>query len=165
MRSMLLVIGLGLLTSGGVAQTQPSGALRSDFVIVVTELDKAASTKLGLKASEFKSKDGAVTRDEVVAALDLLFNKYQPKFRITPRPYDVYPEVIDEFNKDAKTRESLRKLSKWGVISPVSRLVANKGTSIAEEDLGDAMGYFYAQVMVYCHQPDPKWSPSLQGGE
>ncbi len=164
-RGILLAVGFGLLASGGVAQDKPVGALRSDFVIVAKELDKAACTKLGLKVSEFPSQEGAVTRAEVIASMDMLFDKYQVKFRITPRPHDIYPEVIDEFNSDAKTRERLRKLSRWGVISPVSQLVAGKGTSISEEDVGDAMGYFYAQVFVYAHQPDPKWTPSLMGGE
>jgi hypothetical protein len=164
-RGLLMIFGIALMMSGGVAQDKPAGALNSDFVIVAKELDKAACTKLGLKPTDFKAKEGAISRIEVIATLDLLFDKYQSKFRVTPRPNDVYPEVIDQFNRDQATRDSLRKLSRWGVISPVSRLVANKGTGIAEEDLGDVLGYFYAQVMIYCHQPDPKWTPALQGGE
>lgn len=164
-RTLTLVLGLSLLTSGGVAQTQPSGALHSDFVLVIQELDLAASKKLGLKPSTFKGSAGAITRDEVISQMVLLFDKYESKFRITPRPYDVYPELIDKYNKDQKTQTNLRKLSRWGVIGPVSPLVTNKGTTIREEDLGDALGYFYSQVMVYTHQPDPKWTPALPGGE
>ncbi|MFM9874454.1 MAG: hypothetical protein ACKVQS_13445 [Fimbriimonadaceae bacterium] len=164
-RALILVFGIGLLSVGGVAQDKPAGALRSDFVIVVRELDVAASKKLGLKPTEFKSSAGIVTRDEVIAQMTLLFDKYQPKFRVTPRPYDVYPEIIDKHNSDPKISEQLRKLSRWGVIGPVSQIVTNKGNSLSEEELGDAVGYFYSQIMIYVHQPDPKWTPALSGGE
>ena len=168
MKRMILVAGLmALMMVSGMAKTQVPGqsASKADFALVIREFDAAACKRLSMKSTVFPGGEGKVTRDEVIAAMDTLMTKYQEKFRVTPRPYAVYPEVIDEFNKSSETRESLRKLSRWGMIGPVSRLVANKGTEISEEDLGDALGYFYTRVMTYTHQPDPSWTPSLQGGE
>lgn len=144
------------------AQIQP--ASRADLALVLNELDRAASKKLGVSYTEYKGGSGAVTRDEVVALLANLFAKYKPKFRVTPRPGDVYPAVIDQYNKDPKTRETLKMFSKWMVVSPVGPLAAGKTAQIGEEELGDALGYFYSRIMVYTHQPDPKWTPSIQGG-
>ncbi|MBS1712395.1 MAG: hypothetical protein JSS71_11785 [Armatimonadetes bacterium] len=143
---------------------QPQTALRSDFALVLNGLDSAASRKLGVRATPYQGGEGKVTRDEVVAELAKLFAKYNPKFRVTPRPGDVYPDVVDKFNADPKTRETLKMFSKWLVVSPVGPLVAGNSPEIGEEELGDALGYFFTRVMIYSHQPDPAWTPSLQGG-
>jgi hypothetical protein len=152
--------------ASGLTQVPAKPASRADFEAAVVQLDTAMSKRLKIKPiSSSKPGEGTVTRKEVAARLIALMKHYQPKFRVTPRPFDVYPEVIDEFNKDATLRTDLRTLSRWGLIGPVGPIVSNKTDSISEEQVGDCLGYFYAHIAYLTHQPDPRWTPALSDGE
>jgi hypothetical protein len=163
-----LVGGLVALLVGVPAAAQDASAkpaMKSDFALAMTQLDRAASKKLGLTETKFTGDQGEITRLEIVAQLDAMMTKYRPKFRVTPRPSRVYEDVIKAANSDEKTRAQLLTLSKWNLIGPVGPLAAGKSAGLTNEQLGDALGYFYVHVMVYSHQPDPRWTPSLQSGE
>jgi len=152
--------------ASGLTQVPSKPASRADFESAVVQLDAAMSKRLKIKQiAPVKPGEGTVTRKEVAARLIALMKHYQPKFRVTPRPFDVYPEVIDQFNKDATLRTDLRALSRWGLIGPVGPLVSNPSENMSEEQVGDSLGYFYAHIAYLTHQPDPRWTPALSDGE
>lgn len=154
---------MGVLLGGiGVAEQPEPQALHNDFVTVVTELDKASSKRLGLQPTQFSTRDGVMSRREFVAILFDLDKKYSAKYRVTSRPFDTYPDVVAQFNKGV-TVDQLINLSRWGMIAPVGPIVVNPGDRMSNEEVGDALGYFFSRVAVYSHQPDPKWTPELQG--
>lgn len=160
--AMLLVC----LAATGQQATTSQPASKADFASAIRTLDSAMSKRLTIKPlASTSAATGQVTRKEVAAKLIELMKHYQPKFRVTPRPFDVYPEVIDQFNKDATIRTDLRILSRWGLIGPVGPLVSNKSDAIGEEELGDSLGFFYAHIAYLTHQPDPRWTPNLSDGE
>ncbi|QYK53412.1 MAG: hypothetical protein KF824_00640 [Fimbriimonadaceae bacterium] len=139
---------------------------KADFESAVVQLDAAMSKRLKIKPiATVKPAQGNITRKEVAARLIALMKHYQSSFRVTPRPFDVYPEVIDKYNKDATLRADLLTLSRWGLIGPVGPLVSNPSENISEEEVGDALGYFYTQITYLSHQPDPRWTPALSDGE
>lgn len=139
---------------------------KADFESAIVQLDAAMSKRLKIKPiATIKPEQGNVTRKEVAARLIALMKHYQPSFRVTPRPFDVYPEIIDQYNKDATLRADLRTLSRWGLIGPVGPLVSNPSENISEEQVGDSLGYFYAHIAYLTHQPDPRWTPALSDGE
>ncbi len=102
-----------------------------------------------------------VTRAEVVARLDAMFESYKPHFKITPRPFRTEPAVAAQFNKDPKTVASIQKLARFGCIGPVGPLVAGPGENVSIDQLGEALGFFLSQIAALTYTADPKWTPAL----
>lgn len=146
----------------GAPDPQPQTVSREDFRLAVQELDAAMSKVLKLSPHDITlPKDGQLSRPDMIVQLDALFEHYRPAFRVTPRPYREYPQVIDQYNSDGKIRDILRKLNRWGVIASVGPIVVREEPGMSAHEVGDALGYFYGQIAFLTHQPDPRWTPAL----
>lgn len=115
------------------------------------------------KPAMAKMSDAPATRAEILAEMDRVFNECKPKFRFTPRPLKVYQESIDKHNADPKVRQTMTKLVRWGCVSTVGPLVTGPGDGLDTKQFGDALGFFILRMIELTHQPDPKWTPDLQG--
>ncbi len=106
-----------------------------------------------------------ITRAEVLAKLDAMFESYRPHFKYTPRPFRNEPGVAARFNKDARALASIQKLSRFGCIGPVGPLVTGAGDSISIEHFGETLGLFMSQIAALTYTADPKWTPALMPPE
>lgn len=149
----------------------PSVAVSQGPPVTVGECNKAldrvdAAIRKVLKMPAARAStdlaDKPVTRAEVIARLDAMFESYRPSFKYTPRPFTTVPEVARQYNKDAKTVARIVKLSRFGCIGPVGPLVVGPGENISVQALGDAVGYFLSQIAALTYTADPKWTPALQ---
>ncbi len=102
-----------------------------------------------------------ITRNEVLAKLDALFESYRPRFVLTPRPFRTEPEVAAQFNKDPKALASIQKLSRFGCIGPVGPLVTGNGQNMTVEHFGETLGLFMSQIAALTYTAEPKWTPAL----
>lgn len=162
MRTKLLALAL----LPAVCWAQGSPVTRAEADAVLNKVDAAIRTVLKMKATAPKnSKDDApITRAEVVARLDAMFEAYRPHVQYTPRPFRTDTAVIARANKGAATRKSMEKLSRWGCIAPVGPLVVGPGNALTTAQFGDAVGFFMSQIAALTYFADPKWVPNLGGG-
>ena len=103
----------------------------------------------------------AVTRQEVLAKLDALFEAYKPKFAYTPRPFRTEMAAVAEKNQDKATIDRIQKLARWGCIAPVGPLAVGPTDTLTMSQFGDALGYFMSQIAALTYYADPKWVPNL----
>lgn len=154
------ILALTICASGAFAQDAPVTVAEANAAI--DRVDAAVRRVLRLpvpKAStDLSSKP--VTRAQVLARLDAMFEAYKPKFQMTPRPYRTEPAVAKLHNKDQASLARIEKLSRWGCIGPVGPLVTGPET-LTVGQLGDSLGYFLSQIAALTHYADPKWTPAL----
>jgi hypothetical protein len=153
-------IGLFILAAGVCAQGPPVTVAEANAAI--DRVDSAIRKVLRLPEAKPSADRSTkpVTRAQVLARLDSMFESYKPKFLITPRPYRTEPAVAKAHNKDQATLARIEKLSRWGCIGPVGPLVAGS-ESLSTEALGDSLGYFMSQIAALTHFAEPKWTPAL----
>ncbi|MDI9639683.1 hypothetical protein QPK87_04920 [Kamptonema cortianum] len=162
MRNICLAL---FATVFGIAFAQPQAVKHASVIEALRKAEPAVSKVIGLPPAPLsKAKDGVASRREIVAMFDQLFKHYQPKFRVSPRPYAVDSVAIEERNSDPRTRATLKKLVEWGFVSPVGPLVTNSTDTMTAAEFGDALGFFFTQALYVAHQPDPRWTPDLGGG-
>ena len=164
MKKLLLAVFGAVLMSGlGSAEKPVEFAKHNDFVTVIKTLDGAAAKRLKLIPLEVVKRDGDLSRKELIMVLHQAYTHYEPKFRVTPRPFDSYDRVVQE-NNESEQAKILLKLSKLGLVAPVGPVVVGKNDRLTALEVGDALGFFYSKIAVYSHQPDPLWTPELQDG-
>lgn len=153
-------LGFVVLAVGAFAQGPPVTVAEANAAI--DRIDAAIRKVLQLPAPKASTDMSAkpVTRAQVLARLDAMFEAYKPKFKMTPRPFRTEPAIAKLHNKDQATLARIDKLSRWGCIGPVGPLATGSDT-LSVEDLGDSLGYFLSQVAALTHYADPKWTPAL----
>jgi hypothetical protein len=137
--------------------------------VVLDRVDAAIRKTLALPAARATTdrSDKAVTRAQILARLDAMFESYRPKFHYTPRPSRADASAASKSNKDPKTLATIAKLSRFGCVGPVGRLVVGPADTLSVADFGEAVGYFMAQIAALTYTADPKWVPALMpdGGQ
>jgi hypothetical protein len=153
-------IGLFLLAVGLYAQGVPVTVAEANAAIdkIDSSIRKVLHLPVPKVSTDLSTKP--VTRAQVLARLDAMFEAYKPKFLMTPRPFRSEPELAKRHNADQATLARIDKLSRWGVIGPVGPLVTGSQT-LTVEQLGDALGYFLSQIAALTRFADPKWTPAL----
>ena len=152
------------LCLGHAALAQGAQVTVGEANAVLDKVDAAVRKVLKMAPAEpatDKSKQ-PVTRAQVIAKLDALFESYRPSFQYTPRPFRTAPEVAAKFNPDPAVRAKIEKLARWGCIGPVGPLVTGPGETLSTAQFGEAVGYFISQVAALTYFADPKWVPTLQ---
>lgn len=131
---------------------------------VLHKVDSAIRKTLGLPAPKATNDATSqpVTRAQVLARLDAMFEAYRPKFAYTPRPFRSETGEVAKANKDAKTAMTINKLVKWGCVGPVAPLAVGPSDTLTTEQFGDAIGYFMSQIAALTYYADPAWTPVIQ---
>jgi hypothetical protein len=129
----------------------------------MARFETVIAKRLSVTIPSTKLKGSQVaTRAEIAAEFVRVLAAVQPSFRFTPRPYRVIESSLKAHNSGAAV-DQLRRLIRLGMAGPVGPLAAG-GAGLSPEEFGDALGLFMTQLAAYTHQPDPKWTPSLQPG-
>ena len=131
--------------------------------VVFDKVDAAIRKTLKMPVSKPTTggESRAVTRQEVLAKLDALFEAYKPKFAYTPRPFRTEMAAVAEKNQDKATIDRIQKLARWGCIAPVGPLAVGPTDTLTMSQFGDALGYFMSQIAALTYYADPKWVPNL----
>lgn len=152
---------LAILPVVAAAQGKPVTVAEANAVFdkVDASIRKVLKMPAG-KASNDKA-ERAVTRQEVLAKFDSLFEAYRPKFAYTPRPFRNEPDVVSKHNKDKAVIDRISKLATWGFIAPVGPLAVGPSDTLDVVQFGDAVGYFMSQVAALTYYADPNFVPNL----
>lgn len=166
MKQLLALVLAWSVFSIGFCQSQPRKPFvtRGEFYVTLNKLTAATDSLLGLpKRSGAKPDrpDALLTRAEMARAFKDTFDHFRPKFKVTPRPYQVVKKALADKNEPA-TQQDLELLIKWGFVAPVGPLVVGPGPNLSAKQAGDALGYFFSQLSVLTHRADPKWTPRLE---
>ena len=161
----LIALVMGCLVLSSVAWTQskpPVTVAEADAVL--QKIDSTIRAVLKMKQADKKpyGPDRAVTRAEVVAKLDAMYESYKPHFQYTPRPFRLERGVAERFNPDEKTQKRIEKLVRWGFLAPVGPVVTGPKDTLSIPEFADAVGYFMSQTAALTYFADPKWVPNLQ---
>lgn len=132
------------------------------FYAVFGQFEAAQLKILNLPAPAQRDpgSDKPVTRAAVVAAFDRTWTAVKPKVRITPRKYRFDLALLESRN-DANVASQLAKLAEFGLVMPTGPLAVGPKETMDSAQLGDEIGYFFAQVSCLTHKPSAKWTPSL----
>lgn len=131
--------------------------------VVLDRVDASVRKVLGLSAAKPSTDRSSkpVTRAQVLARLDLMFETYRPKFLLTPRPMRSEPGIVEKHNSDPKVRAVLNKFVRYGCVGPVGPLVVGPGETLSTQDFGDAVGFFMSQIAALTYKSDREWTPHL----
>lgn len=163
LKRIALLSGIALLSTVAWAQ-RPAPVTVGEADAVLQRVDAVIREVLEMKPAEKKKfgPDRAITRAEVVAKLDALFESYKPHFQYTPRPARMSLDVIKRFNTDLKTQKHMEKLARWGFLAPVGPVVTGSADTLSIPAFADAVGFFMSQTAALTYFADPKWVPNLQ---
>lgn len=137
---------------------------RNDFYAACQRLRSAADSLLLLPAESGHKPDRGdqpVTRDEVFQVMGEMFDHFKPNFRSVPRPGRLTRDAIDQRNPSS-SRPLIEKLVLWGFVAPEGPLVVGPGNTLTPRQAGDALGWFFNQVILLSHRAIPKWTPRLE---
>jgi hypothetical protein len=154
---------LALVCAAALASAQGGPVTVAEAGAALERVDASIRGVLRLPAGKPSGSKATrpITRAEVIARLDALFESYRPRFVLTPRPFRTEPAIAARFNKDAKTLASIHKLSRFGCIGPVGPLVTGSGENISVEHFGETLGLFMSQIAALTYTAEPKWTPAL----
>ena len=165
MKNLSTAITFLAMASIGSAQAAvpASGPITRDEVrSALAKVEPALNRRLGIKIPASSLKQGAVpvTRVEVVGEFMRVWKACEPKFRTTPRPYTVYPEVLAQ-NNIGPVIKDLAFLIKRGAVAPVGPLAWGPKPTLELAEFGDALGNLVHQITALSHQPSVKFTPAL----
>lgn len=165
MKQLFTVIAFASWAAVASAQTTTpaTGPVTRDEVrAAMAKVEPALSRRLGIKIPSATLKQGAVpaTRVEIVGEFMRVWRACEPKFRTTPRPYLVYPEVLAQ-NNSGPVIEDLTLLIKRGAVAPVGPLAWGPKPTLEPAEFGDALGNLVHQITALSHMPSVKFSPAL----
>jgi len=109
----------------------------------------------------FKPEASAVTRDEVLLALDGLVNSCSQQFKYRPRDARFDPKRIRPTRLQPKVNELVRR----GFVSPYGPLTTGKTETLTLEEFGDAIAFALVGIADRTHTPSQKFSPALMNGQ
>ena len=161
----LIALVTGCMVLSSVAWTQSKAPVTvAEADAVFQKIDASIRSVLKIKPVDKKrfGPDRPITRAEVVARLDALFDTYRPKFQYTPRPFRYAPDVIKRFNTDVVTQNRMERLVRWGFLAPVGPVVTSPTDTLTIPEFADAVGYFMSQTAALTYFADPRWVPNLQ---
>lgn len=167
MKHLYAIIILAASAAMGSAQTgvsaPPSGPVTRDEVrAALAKVEPSLSRKLGIKLAQTALKPGPApaTRVEIVGEFMRIWRSCEPKFRATPRPYTVYPEVLAQHNTGPVIKD-LTFLIKRGAVAPVGPLAWGPKSTLEPAEFGDALGNLVHQITALSHEPSVKFTPAL----
>lgn len=100
-----------------------------------------------------------VTKQEVVHAFYLLFQKARPGFKLVPALTKVDSRTAVGWPSTAMAEA--RSLSQWGFLAPVGPLVVGTKPEVTVPEFGEAIGLFLSRLADLTHQSSRKYSPNL----
>lgn len=160
--NLVRLSALPIAFAAGIALADPP-VTRDEVSKSLARFETVVAKRLSITIPPSKLR-GAQTasRAEIAAEFVRILDAVQPSFRFTPRPYRVVESSLRGYNKGVAV-DHMRRLIRLGMAGPVGPLAAG-GEGLSPEEFGDALGLFMTQLASYTHQPDPKWTPSLQPG-
>ncbi len=164
---MNLALGFLALTACANAQVQNGPVTVAEANTVINKIDVALSKTIGTKANAQlpTNERGLASRFVIIAELGAMFDRYEPYFQYTPRPYTLDKSVIEKFNSDPKTRQTLTRLVRFGCTGTVAPLVVGPSANMSAPDFADALSYFASQIAALTYLADPAWTPNIQRTE
>lgn len=172
MKKALALLAAGCLCAAALPQQKPvpapvdavSPVSRDEVRASLTRLRKTLEGRTTIKFRPFLLPAGTApaTRAEIAFELNSMFTSLEPVIRWTRRPPRSYDAILKERNKDPRALSVMQRLVRFGLAGPVGPLVVGPKDSLTPRQLGDALGFAFAQFAAMLHQPDPKWTPDLQ---
>lgn len=129
-------------------------------------LDRAWTVMVkGLKlkgAAPFKlvSDSTPISKNEMLAEMDLLLKATTPFFKRSPRPATFDAARLRTDGDLAKMKFMVSK----GLVMPLGPLVTGKNGPLTTEEFGDAVGVLMVRIADLCHLPSTTYSPNLMPG-
>lgn len=134
---------------------------RSTFVRAETVMRKVLGMPATTKSSvSIPSGAKAVTRAQVVAELNRLYQTIRPKVKVTPRPVSFDASVV-RF-ADAKQKANLLALVKMGAVAKLGPIVTGSTETLTVPQFGDAVGFFMSRMAYMTHLPSTDWTGSIK---
>ncbi len=164
MKARFLMLGLALVVGHLPLDAQNSGGLtQSEAEQLLYRVEGSLRKTTGLPPRTRQDRPNTpITKAQVLNEFMRIYQAGQPKFRVTPRPYRIVPKILAQI-KDPTAQNSARILALNGFLGPVGPLVMEPDAPVNAADYGRALGLFVSQFVRLTSQPDPRWTPSLQG--
>lgn len=167
MKRQLAVWMFLLALLGASAAQAPQGPVtRQEAAATFKRVGTALSIFTGGKAKPFAPKfeaAGVLTRTELVAEFDRVFEAAKPYFKYTPRPVKYDAGVFSI--KDGDARKKLDKLVTWGCVARIGPLATAPKDEMALAEFGDAVGFLLVRLAELTHTPSSKWTPAMMHGD
>lgn len=160
----LSVFTLSVLGVGSANAQAPSAPVTRDEVrATLTKIEGPLQRRLKVQFPKSTLAPGVqpATRTEIVKEFMRLWKEAEKVFRFTPRPYEVYPEVLAQHNKGQMITD-LTYLIRRGAVAPVGPLAWGPNQTISPREFGDALAMLTHQLSALAHDPSPKFTPNLQ---
>lgn len=161
LQSVLLILAFSPL--GAKAQTASAPVTRDEVKAALAKIEGPLQRRIKVQfpKSALGTGSQAVTRKEVVGEFMRIWKASEKVFRFTPRPYEIYPEVLTQHNKGQMVTD-LTYLIKRGAVAPVGPLAWGPKDSLTPREFGDALAMVVHQITALSHDPSPKFTPNLQ---
>lgn len=167
MKARLAILFIAAAVSAAHSQTasQPvAGPVTKDEVrAAFARIEGPLQRRLKVQFPKTSLAQGSkpATRVEIVAEFMRIWKTSEKVFRFTPRPYEVYPEVLAQHNKGQMVTD-LTYLIRRGAVAPVGPIAWGPKETIAPREFGDALAMVVHQITALSHDPSPKFTPNLQ---
>ncbi len=163
MKTGLTFLLLAATVTAAYSQAASGPVTRDEIRAAMAKIEGPLQRRLKVQfpKSGLASGSQAATRTEVVKEFMRLWKASEKVFRFTPRPYEVYPEVLAQHNKGQMITD-LSYLIKRGAVAPVGPLAWGPKDTISPREFGDAMAMLVHQITALSHDPSPKFTPNLQ---
>jgi hypothetical protein len=134
---------------------------QSEAKQVFGRLDKVVAEvlKMPVPASALPDSTDPVTRAQIIAEFQRVFELSKPKFTFDPQK-QTFDESLISFS-DPVAKASAENLVTWGLVARVHPLVTAKEDSITVASLGDAIGIFLTRLSELTHVRSKKYSPEF----
>jgi hypothetical protein len=154
--------GLKRTAKPPVVTSSTAPVTRAEAGQIFSRASKLLAPVLGLTPTPSALTGTApVTRDQVVAEMNRLFEWSRPKFVFSPRRVTHNPAV---FTVGQPQRGALGKLVSFGAIAPLGPLATSPRPTLTVREFGDAMGFFISRLCDLTHTPS-RFSPQLMPDE
>lgn len=135
---------------------------RATFKKVIANLPSITGKPIPNGMGPLPDSSKPITREDMLAELDFVFNLVKPEFKFTPRTVWYDPKVITV--KNGASKKILDKMIKWGCVARVCPLATSKADTISLDDFAYTVGYFVTRLGDLTHMPEPKNTPILEPG-
>ncbi len=162
MKPTLILFVLALGVAGAQAQSASAPVTKDEVRAALTKIEGPLQRRLKVQFPKAALTPGgqAASRKEILAEFMRLWKTSEKVFRFTPRPYEVYPEVLSQHNK-GQTIADLTYLIKRGAAAPVGPLAWGPKDTLSPREFGDALAMLVRQITALSHDPSPKFTPNL----
>jgi hypothetical protein len=135
---------------------------RATFKKIVANIPAIIGKSITIGQGPIPDSTKPVTKDELLAEFDFLYNSVKPEFKYTPQPVWYDPKVITIRNSSSK--KTIDKMIKWGFVARVCPLATSKTETISLDDFAYTVGFFVSRLGELTHMPEPKNTPILEPG-